>query len=88
MFQCVNSILTHCESVSKQPILIWPTPRVAWNLAALFNCWYFQLSSTLTPNAGGGGKGSPSSPGEKKLCEKGIYLVIVQGEILSNHTNK
>ena len=30
--------------------------------AALFDCWYFQLSSTLTPSAGGGGKGSPSSP--------------------------
>ena len=27
--------------------------------------WYFQLSSTLTPSAGGGGKGSPSSPGKK-----------------------
>ena len=26
---------------------------------------YFQLSSTLTPSAGGGGKGSPSSQGKK-----------------------
>jgi len=31
----------------------------------LTDCWYSQLSSTLTPSAGGGGKGSPSSPGKK-----------------------
>ena len=31
----------------------------------MFDCWYFQLSSTLTPSTGGGGKGSPSSPGKK-----------------------
>ena len=41
--------------------LIWPTPRVTWSLVALFDCWYFQLSSTLTPTTGSGGKGSPSS---------------------------
>ena len=50
-------------------ILIWPTPRVAWNLAALFDCWYFQLSCTLTHSAGGGGKSSPSSPGKKLILQ-------------------
>ena len=30
---------------------------------ALFDCRSFQLSSTLTPSAGSGGKGSPSSLG-------------------------
>ena len=28
----------------------WPTPRVAWSLAALTDCWYSQLSSTLQPS--------------------------------------
>ena len=42
-------------------VLIWPTTRVAWSLVALFDYWYFQLSSTLTPSAGSGGKGSPSN---------------------------
>jgi len=37
---------------------------------ALTECWYSQLSSTLTPSAGGGGKGSPSSPG------KTVYTVL------------
>ena len=68
-------------------MLIWPTPRVAWSLAALFDCWYFQLSSTLTPSAGGGGKGSPSSPGKKNkktyyhgtLYVKTDVLAIIYG---------
>jgi len=45
---------------------------------ALNECWYSQLSSTLTPSAGGGGKGSPSSPGKKKefkeLVQKEFFL--------------
>ena len=53
-------------------ILIWPTPRVTWSLVALFDCWYFQLFSTLTPSAGGGGKGSPSIPGQKR--EKNLIM--------------
>ena len=57
----------HCSSnySPSTSILIWPTPRVAWSLVALFDCWYFQLSSTLTPSTGDRGKGSPSSPGKK-----------------------
>jgi len=58
--------------------LIWPTPRVAWSQVALTECWYSQLSSTLTPSAGGGGKGSPSSPGnkiKKNKIKKSLRLV-------------
>jgi len=40
---------------------------------ALTEGWYSQLSSTLTPSAGGGGEGSPSSPG-KKIFE--IYEIF------------
>ena len=29
----------------------------------MFDCWYFQLSSTLTPSAGGGGKGRAAHRG-------------------------
>ena len=35
--------------------------RNLYNLVTLFDCWYFQLSSTVTPSAGHGGKGSPCS---------------------------
>ena len=50
-----------------------PTPRVTWSLLALFDCWYFQLSSTVIPSVGGGGKGSPSS--------QEIYIPLVENAI-------
>jgi len=48
----------------------------------LTDCWYSQLFRTSTPSAGGGGKGSPSSPGKEKRVEligyfSCTYLVIL-----------
>ena len=59
-------------------MLICPAPRVTLILAALSECWFFQLSSTLTVSAGGGGKGSPSSPGKIQLKHAMQYIYNVR----------
>ena len=41
-----------------------------------------QLSSTLPSSAGGGGKGSPSSPGKKKVAKEivlNVSTIVIQG---------
>jgi len=47
------------QQISTNIDLAYCTLRIAWSLVALTDCWYSQLSNT---SAGGGGKGSPSSP--------------------------
>jgi len=35
--------------------LLPQTLRVTWSQVALFDCWYYQLSKTITPSVGGDG---------------------------------
>ena len=63
-------------------IPLW-TPSVScscWPLmlteSRVSDCWYSQLSSTLPPRAGGGCKGSPSSPGKKGVENDHLWVII------------
>jgi len=59
---------------------------VTWSQVALTECWYSQLSSTLTPSAGGGGKGNPWK--KKRLWTPRIGEGLVVKQERDNRHNK